>query len=61
MDEEGMRMDLLEEKILQTKLKTTNEKYPFTAVVYLVPVFHNPTTKNMSAGTYLSIPRSESL
>lgn len=49
MDDQGMRMDLLEEKILQTKLRTPDHRYPFTAVVYLVPVFHNPTTKNMSA------------
>lgn len=58
MDEEGMRTDLLEEKILQTTLKTPNEKYPFSAVVYLVPVFHNPTTKSMSEGIQTSDVRT---
>lgn len=52
MDDGGMKLDLLEENLKNMQMRTPTEKQPFTAIVYLIPVFHNPTTKNMSEGIY---------
>ena len=49
-DEEGMNLENLEQKLAALKKKPTSDEFPFTAAVYVIPVFHNPTTRNMSSG-----------
>lgn len=56
MDEEGVNTDIMEEKIKENLLNKTSEvdrNKPFSAMVYLIPTFHNPTGVCLSPGILL--------
>lgn len=51
LDQDGIRPDLLEQSILEHYPKNgfkPSDKKPFWAMVYLVPVYHNPTSACLS-------------
>lgn len=53
LDQDGIRPDLLEQSILEHYPKNgfePSDEKPFWAMVYLVPVFHNPTSACLSEG-----------
>ena len=49
-----MNVEALEQLIVerQEKLGDTNEKRPYRAMFYTIPVFNNPTTVSLSSGQH---------
>ena len=53
-DKEGVNIEALEKVILehQDKLGETNEKRPYRAMFYTIPVFNNPLTISLPPGEF---------
>ena len=54
MDSEGVNVTALEELILehQEKFGETDDKRPYRAMFYTIPVFNNPTTTSLTPGLF---------
>ena len=61
MDDQGIIPDALEEALKQQMLTTSwqewrpTERRPFRALLYIMPVFQNPTGVNLSPGTCINL------
>ena len=58
IDENGIKTDILEEKVkenLSYKPREVGGNKPFWGMVYLIPVFHNPTGVCLSPGINLDM------
>lgn len=51
-DDHTVNVDAFDQLLTEysDKLGKTNEKRPYRAMFYTIPVFHNPTTKTISPG-----------
>ena len=52
-DDKGMDMDVLDKLMTEHRDKgatEVSEKRPFRSMIYLIPCFHNPTTRSMAPG-----------
>lgn len=55
MENDGMDLKMLQEKLEKLPAKEVSERWPFRAAMYVIPTHHNPTGVNYSPGVCINV------